>query len=542
MGVQGFTKDRATLFESEIKWAWRSCNVRILVVSDGGIVPGFDPGGFGLSELLTKALNTSGMFRVKFSVTTAHRRAVAVGADILNFKFDATTTAPKNLPFSRENYDQVWLFGVESASVLPPSELKAIADFMNKGGGVFATGDHENLGLAMCGEIPRVRSMRKWYFPTAPANRLVAPPVDGVGRLDTMRVGNTPGFTFDDQSDETPQVIMPVYHASGGSSIPHALLSKPQGAISNLPDHPHEGECVVPKNLTEALLPGSNDAEYPFLTGSTTVRVAPELVAIGTSSGGPLDDMPEFKPKVNPRCFGVIGAYDGHLAGVGRVVVDSTWHHFLDINLRGTGSAKRGLYDSADNPTPEYLDIKQYFRNIVIYLAPKPLQLCFRFRFIFWIRYRFPLVWEIRPLPPGPPPWSDILDLGRRTRAMIASTLSESDVVVTATELLQYLPEKTQLAFRPLVNCYSPDHNEIRELSPFFDSRLAVDAVLGGAMRAIVNSLPEYPQDADRFFTEKADDEKLQSILADGAKLGATALMEAMQATSKGFEKLLGRV
>ena len=125
---------------------------------------------------------------------------------------------------------------------------------------------------------------------------------------------------------------------------------------------------------------------------------------------------------------------------------------------------------------------------------------------------------------------------------MIQSTLSDADVVITATELLHYLPEKTQLAFRPLVNCYSPDHTEIQDLSPFFNSQLAVDAILGGAMRSIVNSLPEYPQDADLFFSEKADEEKLQSILSAGVNLGAQALIESMQATKKGFEKLLGRI
>jgi hypothetical protein len=33
--------------------------------------------------------------------------------------------------------------------------------------------------------------------------------------------------------------------------------------------------------------------------------------------------------------FGTVGVYDGHQANVGRIAVDSTWHHFFDINLIG---------------------------------------------------------------------------------------------------------------------------------------------------------------------------------------------------------------
>ncbi|MBK7010681.1 MAG: hypothetical protein IPH36_19660 [Saprospiraceae bacterium] len=101
------------------------------------------------------------------------------------------------------------MFGVERNGNLPALELKALTDFMNAGGGVFATGDHENLGQFMCSEIPRVRSMRKWYWPVAPAGRLVAPDGGSANRLDTTVVGDTANYQFDDQSDETPQNIIP---------------------------------------------------------------------------------------------------------------------------------------------------------------------------------------------------------------------------------------------------------------------------------------------------------------------------------------------
>ena len=45
----------------------------------------------------------------------------------------------------------------------------------------------------------------------------------------------------------------------------------------------------------------------------------------------------------DPRAFGVIGAYDGHQGGVGRIAVDSTWHHFININIDGTGTSQQAL-------------------------------------------------------------------------------------------------------------------------------------------------------------------------------------------------------
>jgi hypothetical protein len=39
-----------------------------------------------------------------------------------------------------------------------------------QGGGLFATGDHEDLGAGMCARIPRVRSMRYWKLDDTPSS------------------------------------------------------------------------------------------------------------------------------------------------------------------------------------------------------------------------------------------------------------------------------------------------------------------------------------------------------------------------------------
>jgi len=79
--------------------------------------------------------------------------------------------------------------------------------------------------------------------------------------------------------------------------------------------------------------------------------------------------------------FPVIVAYNGHRAGVGRVVVDSTFHHFVNINVTGV---KSEFSDEPDPATPTnaqgfpasaagqaaYEKIKAYWRNIASWIAP----------------------------------------------------------------------------------------------------------------------------------------------------------------------------
>jgi hypothetical protein len=110
----------------------------------------------------------------------------------------------------------VWLFGYEgwNYQVTPPgdplgaAEIQAIANFMEGGGGVFATGDHAGMGSFMCGSIPRIRTMRKWFartsdlppgYPTTALNYagtsvtslnwpgVSNDPNPGVGRADTLQ-------------------------------------------------------------------------------------------------------------------------------------------------------------------------------------------------------------------------------------------------------------------------------------------------------------------------------------------------------------------
>ena len=161
----------------------------------------------------------------------------------------------------------------------------------------------------------------------------------------------------------------------------------------------HEGWCEVPGNLTARTftLNGAATREYPDYTpanpppGYVPEALAPEIVATGQVIAGtvtPAIDTAHTgaSDPANGKTFGVIGAWDGHRVGKGRVVVDSTWHHFFNINLTGDRYLEddslpvaqqqklHGFYvadsSGARVPNDRYTMIMWYYRNIIYWLIP----------------------------------------------------------------------------------------------------------------------------------------------------------------------------
>ena len=387
--------------------------IRVLMVTDAEGSYTAPAQRFGLTELV-EALEDGGC-----QVTKAHRwndgMANTAGADISSFKFAAPF-------FDPDNYDEVWLVGFASKNPAGPykdpagfelsdAEVAVLAQFMNDGGGVFATGDHDDLGADLCAKVPRVRSMRKWtadYGWLDHLDNLAAftpdatksPPPVGPFRLDTLDTGHNTHYEFQDQSDDIPQKIDPVMrvirqhitHVAGGNvgwmeSVPHPLLCGPKGVINVLPDHMHEGRCEVPSDLSKTFIINAQaHDEYPKRSDGT--RVSPEVVAWANVKSrtkdpnfdDPTEDLRDSNTNVNGDDFPVIVAYNGRLAKVGRVVVDSTFHHFTNINVTGVKA------DFASEPDPDnsikgvgflaspegvahYDNIKAYWRNIAKWLC-----------------------------------------------------------------------------------------------------------------------------------------------------------------------------
>jgi hypothetical protein len=379
---------------------------------------------FHLGEFI-KVLQETVWMGFSIEITKAHRAkpsgTVTVdqlkqdrGADVVGFRFDRAFQV-NEVSRQLSDYDTILFFPIdpdpdESEDELQ-KEAEAIAQFMENGGGFFATGDHENLGAPICKNIPRVRSMRRWYTEPSPNGEPIAPSGLGADRHDTTRAGIDRIINFEDQSDDVAQEIKPTWYDGGGFSVvggyparifyPHPLLCSPNGVVRYLPDHMHEGWCEVPDNLTDRTFKIGNEtlAEYPVYS-PTNAPLAPEVVATGEVLGG--HPTPAIDPKDHAsapentigKTFGVIGAWDGHRVNKGRVVVDSTWHHFFNINLTGDLFLQNYLPNSDQKlfgfytvdpssgkrvPNEQYQMIQWYFRNIIYWLIPAD-----RMQFIWW--------------------------------------------------------------------------------------------------------------------------------------------------------------
>lgn len=396
-----------------ISLRFRECTPRILVVTDS---LNYDAtSDFGLNEFVAtlRSATIHGMAPIvvtaRFSPggTTSHDEATQ---HITNFHFADATHG-----LNAGRYDVCFLFGIDRTGVSPltaeANALAAVTTFMQNGKGLFATGDHEDLGAAMCSAIPRVRSMRLWTNGT--------PDIRDETRLSTNLPGPSDSYEFEDQQDAFPQRLYANYRTrAGGLGFGHPVLqlAGKQRAIEVFPDHPHEGECVVPTDLNTKLADGTTD-EWPTQTGTAT-RVGPEPVAKTMSHGNGFTTLGLPKAPLEPRAFIAICAYDGHLAGVGRVVTDATWHHFVNVNVSPT----KAPLDAVDLE-----EIRRYYVNLATWLMPKHVRLCLRFPWVIREILEFSLLEELRPIPkPFPGPGPDPTPFLATGEAVIASLAPRS--------------------------------------------------------------------------------------------------------------------
>lgn len=365
--------------------------IKILMVTDDG--GSFGNADFGLAELISALVSTPRPY-MRISVKTANRTKDST-ADIENLRFDSVLL---------NGFDQIWLFGVERDTyTLSDQELIAICKYMDTGGGVFATGDHENLGQALSAKIPRVRSMRAWHYPDAgPDGERVGPPVNSSVRYDTVVRRGIDKIVKQNQSDDIPQVISPKIYSvelapDEHIEIVHPVLCTADSAITVMPDHAHEGECYEPEDLTLTLnIGGQLFIEYPKT--SDNYQPSPEVIAQSSCGYRRVND---FKGPLNPQTFGSICVYDGHQADVGRVLVDSTWHHFFNINLVGENNSSDPVFSqgflASEAGVKQYAIIKEYFRNIAAYLAPKAFQSKMFVIALHWTRWHHSVAMQLKP-------------------------------------------------------------------------------------------------------------------------------------------------
>jgi hypothetical protein len=306
----------------------------------------------------------------------------------LGFRFDSALPDGSRVI---DHYDEVWCFGfkpdnsggpdsnITQAGAFPASdaELAALTAWMNNSkGGVFATGDHDYLGASMCHRIPRIGTMRAW------TNAQAVPPIGTPARIDTNRPANSAELAGSDvievdrQGDFVPQQIdwVPWLYFRAHPFIfrrwerPHPVLCHPTlGPINVMPDHPHEGAVfdhvaqpdigldAITLTNTYDFGGGVAGDEYPTASG---VQPLPMVIAHGRTLADP--PLMHEKGDSPAKRFAMISVYDGHRAGVGRVATDSTWHHWMNINITDLEVA------GGDN----WEKIKRYYLNLAVWLAP----------------------------------------------------------------------------------------------------------------------------------------------------------------------------
>jgi hypothetical protein len=518
----------------------RPCAVRVLLVTDGGL--DFGSGDFGLRTFTTTLLQ--GGFPARFRITLAHRRTrsgdsmmdddARIERRISGFRFDNVNH------FSAKQYDQVWMFGIESSPGITDAEVRAVAEFMDAGKGVFATGDHAALGRAMGGRVPRVRSMRLWE--STPGVDEVS--MGGHRRNDTNRRGHDASSTFDDQSDDVPQTITPRwYRARVGlfeAVYPHPLLCGPNGAITVMPDHPHEGECVEPAAVDDVVtIGGGSFTEYPPATDGGP-RPLPEVISTSTVLAGTTSSS---KAPTDPHVFGGICAYDGHRAGVGRVVTDATWHHFVNVNLIGDQFAphpKNLGFFATPSGQAHLARIQTYYRNVATWISPASSIACMN-RWWLW-----DLVWNARvveavataahvELHTSHPVLLHGIGkqardvLGRRTSACQSTRLVLDLVFQKA--LPELLPE-----IDPWLPRHSKDIGEPVEV-PWFDPSALLDLALGGAIVAVHERFAGLEETDDRRIEAELDE-----TLAGGVRVGVQHAIETAGRSIDELNGILNRV
>jgi hypothetical protein len=347
--------------------------IKILIYTDDPSVVKEDHGLFGIGTMR--------------SHLTAHEPAFAkISVSFVSRNSDRDHHADNKLDavLDKERPDQIWFFGIHQinkpeytlgipggggpSSELDANELLKLEEWMSVGGtehsiglGVLMTGDHANphpdtvipegcdefcptgldhkkflcLGRAIGHAVPRAGKLREWIGPPTRC-------VEDNFNTQVLTSGSDierPRF----QIDDTPQKLMLETFDAQGNPLPdgepHPLFRGKKGRrIDVFPDHMHEGAVIVPKALDPDIWPRK-----------AQVQPAPREVAFGTN-------------KRNGHRITIAAAYDGDSVDVGRIVADSTWHHYLNINLTS-------FPPTAPAGSPGDL-IGQFYSNLAIWLCP----------------------------------------------------------------------------------------------------------------------------------------------------------------------------
>lgn len=220
------------------------------------------------------------------------------------------------------DFDELWLFAVDTGDGLKLEECRAISGFRRRGGGILVTRDHMDLGSSVCD-------------------------LDGVGAAHQFHTRNRDHRVPVVRDDPfTLEIDWPNFHSGANGDFQpvqpigevHPVLvdaSSPSGAIRYLPSHPHEGAVSAPPV----------EGARVIATGRSKATGAPFNLAVAFES----------------------------VQGKGRAIAESSFHHFADYNW----DPRRGCPSFVSEPPGEEMlrhpsaaaSVRTYVRNIATWLA-----------------------------------------------------------------------------------------------------------------------------------------------------------------------------
>jgi len=251
-------------------------------------------------------------------VTARNREKNAEGNDAVLSGLDTT------------DCDELWLFAVDTGEGLSVADCQGITRFRQRGGGILATRDHQDLGSSLCtlGGVGRAHFFHSRH-PDPDESRHVR----------------------DDQDTKT--ISWPNYHSGSNGDYQritavepvHEVLLDPgnvSGLIEYFPAHPHEGGVGVPEDEDHA-----------------------RVIATGLS-------------QVTHRPFNLVVAFertrDEHGNELGSAIAESSFHHLVDYNWDTSKGCPSFLEEPPGDQIkrePEKLeDVKTYVSNLARWLAP----------------------------------------------------------------------------------------------------------------------------------------------------------------------------
>lgn len=250
-----------------------------------------------------------------YKVTTRNREVDSAGNDAVLSVLDES------------DFDELWLFAVDTGKGLTSTDCAGITRFHQRGGGIFTTRDHMDLGSSLCtlGGVGRAHFFHSQHQDPDPSRH-----------------------TRDDV--ETTTISWPNYHSGSNGDYQrvtpiepvHELLKRDAGVIEYFPSHPHEGSVGVPEGEDHA-----------------------RVIARGSS-------------QVSGRQFNLIVAFeqrlDRHGNRLGRAVAESSFHHLVDYNWDTSKGCPSFLTeppgDEIKRDPSRLADIKTYVKNAARWLAP----------------------------------------------------------------------------------------------------------------------------------------------------------------------------